>query len=177
MYRFTLLTATILAAFAIGCAGSVGYTASASSAGYGPDLVYVAPGVQVIADYDEPIFFADSFYWRLDGARWYRSSSYTGGWVYAAPPSVVLRIDRPRNYVRYRPQGWVAHRERPQAPGVRDHRAAPPRSEPVHAPPRRAEPPSHPAPPPERGGRRHERPSDSPESRDDGHHHGSEEHR
>src|SRR5580765_4401630 len=87
MHRITLPTVMTAAVLLAGCAGTVGYEASVSSDGYyGPDLVYVAPGVQVIADYNEPIFYSDSFYWRFDGGTWYRSRSYTGGWVYATPP-------------------------------------------------------------------------------------------
>jgi hypothetical protein len=70
-----------------------------------PDLVYINPDVQVIADYDEPIFFNSNYYWRNDGAVWYRSTNYTSGWVRvdAAPP-VILRIDRPRAYIHYHGQ-------------------------------------------------------------------------
>ena len=85
-----LLLAAVLGA---GCAATV------ASDGYGPDLVTVSPGVQVIADYDEPIFYSDGYYWRQYGGGWYRSSYYTGGWVYARPPVAVLRIDRPTAYV------------------------------------------------------------------------------
>ena len=143
MHRFTLLAAIAAAALAAGCFGTVGYSAGVSSGGYGPDLVYAAPGVQVIANYDEPIFFSDSLYWRFDGVRWYRSSYYTGGWIYATPPTAVLRIDRPRNFVHYRPQGWVARRAQPQGPVARDHRAETPRVERR----RDAPPPPHAAPP------------------------------
>ena len=148
MHRFTLLAPVAAAVLAAGCLGTVGYSAGVSSDGYGPDLVYAAPGVQVIADYDEPIFFSDSLYWRFDGVRWYRSSYYTGGWIYATPPAAVLRIDRPRNFVHYRPQGWVARRAQPQGPIARDHRVEAPRVE--RRPPTYAPPPPHAAPPPQR---------------------------
>lgn len=90
-----------MAALALGgCAATV-------ATGPAPDLVYVSPGVQVIADYNEPIFYSDGFYWRYYGGTWYRSSYYTGGWVYARPPVAVLRIDRPYAYAHYRPYGYV----------------------------------------------------------------------
>jgi len=128
MHRFTLATVVFAAALASGCYGRVGYGASVSGTAYGPDLVYVAPGVQVIADYNEPIFYADNFYWRFYGGTWYRSSVYTGGWVYASPPQAVLRIERPHAYVHYRPAGWTAQRtRRQQGPVVRDHRQPKPR--------------------------------------------------
>jgi hypothetical protein len=122
-----LLLAMILGA--AGCAGEVGYTATVSSPGYayGPDLVYAAPGVQVIADWNEPIFFTDGIYWRWDGFRWYRSTYYTGGWAYGTPPMAVVRLGRPYAYAHYRPAGWVPrdHRRQPAPPIVRDHRTPP----------------------------------------------------
>jgi hypothetical protein len=147
----TLLTAALLAA---GCYGSVGYAGTASSDGYGPDLVYAAPGVQVIADFDEPIFFADSFYWRFSAGGWYRSPQYSGGWVYATPPVAVMRIDRPQAYVHYRPAGWVGHRQRgPQQTYARERRDdgqrfQPGRGGPAPTPPTYQPPPPRAAPPP-----------------------------
>lgn len=125
-----ILPALVTAALATGCYGTTG----SASYGYGvtattvaPDLVYVSPGVQVIADYDEPVFYADNFYWRHSGGVWYRSSYHTGGWIYASPPRAVLSIDRPYNYRRYRPAGYTVrdHRRpvyRDNRPVVRDHR-------------------------------------------------------
>jgi hypothetical protein len=127
----TSLTTALLAA---GCFGHVGYTAGVSNEGYAPELVEAAPGVQVIADYDDSIFFADSFYWRFDAGWWYRSPRYDGGWSRAVPPSPLQRIDQPRGYVHYRPQGWVSRRER--APQASMNRSPPPRA--VQQPPPRA---------------------------------------
>jgi hypothetical protein len=124
------------ALFAAGCAARVGYSASISNEGYGADLVYAAPGVQVIADFDEPIFYVDNFYWRFYGGSWYRSTQYTGGWAYASPPVAIQRIDRPQAFVHYRPQGWVSRRERVVAqPNMRDRRDERQRFEPRPAQP------------------------------------------
>jgi len=98
----SFLGATLVAAALLGA----GCYATVSGEAYGPDLVTVSPGVQVIADYDEPIFYTDGFYWRYYGGVWYRSTVYTGGWVYARPPVAVMRIDRPYAYAHYRPAGW-----------------------------------------------------------------------
>ncbi|HEY5950499.1 MAG TPA: hypothetical protein VIV40_33640, partial [Kofleriaceae bacterium] len=91
---------------------------------------YVTDGVYVIADYDEPIFYADGFYWYNNNGYWYRSASYTGGWAYVSSPSYrVARIGNPYAYVHYRPRNYVV-RNRPvpvhriDRPWVRDHRAA-----------------------------------------------------
>jgi hypothetical protein len=99
-------------ALAGGCAGEVGYRGTVAVEASSPDLVYAAPGVSVIADYDEPIFYTGGYYWwNYDGA-WYRSNRYTGGWVYASPPVTVARIGDPYRYRRYRPSGYVS-RHRP----------------------------------------------------------------
>ena len=118
--RFSYSLAVLL--FAFGCSGSseVHYgTASAT-----PDLVEVGPDVQVVADYDVPIFYSDGYYWRYDNGDWYRSNDYAGGFVYAAPPPAVRGIHEPERYVHYRPRGYVAHNrpERRPEPIVRDQR-------------------------------------------------------
>src|SRR5262245_132884 len=96
--------------------GQVGYRATYVAST--PELVYVSPGVQVIADYDEPIFYADSVYWRYDGGVWYRSANYRGGWqVSYNVPVAVRRIDRPTAYVHFHGNARVA---RPMH--ARDHR-------------------------------------------------------
>jgi hypothetical protein len=146
--RDTAAVVIATALFAAGCAGRVGYSATVSSDGYGSDLVYAAPGVQVIADYDEPIFYADNFYWRFSGDRWYRSPQYTGGWAFATPPVAVMRIDRPQAFVHYRPAGWAGHRERVSAqPSGREPRydRSRPEPRPIQAMPR---PTMYQAPPP-----------------------------
>jgi hypothetical protein len=109
MIRFIV---PLVIALATACAGhtTVAYTAPASTT-----LVEVRPGLFVLADYHEPVFFADDYYWRLYGGRWYRSTWHGGGWVAASPPSIVVSVDRPHRYVRYRP----APRDRVV---VRDHR-------------------------------------------------------
>jgi hypothetical protein len=121
-----LATAILAVTLAAGCV--VHERRRATVVTTGPDLVYVSPGVQVIADYDEPIFFVDGYYWWFVDGYWYRSSIYTGGWVFvSSPPVVVVRIHEPHRYRHYRPHGYVVrHRPRPvhqiQRPKVRDHR-------------------------------------------------------
>lgn len=121
----------ILASLALsaGCTATVAYPEASGP----PDLVEVDAGVRVIPDYDEAIFFADGFYWwSVDGA-WYRSPSYTGGWVYwSTPPVGILRIREPWRFRHHHPPTYVAHRRpvpahaiRPpvhRGPTVRDHR-------------------------------------------------------
>jgi hypothetical protein len=145
MRRIILALLVMSAALAGGCAGSgtvyYGGGGTLTATTVAPDLVYVSPGVQVVADHDYPVFYADSYYWRYDGGRWYRSSWYTGGWIYATPPHAVLRIERPYAYRHYRPSGYVSRRAyrdtrpvyrdtrpvyRDTRPVARDHRAARP---------------------------------------------------
>ena len=75
--------------------GSVGYGA--------PSMEYVSPGVQVIADYDYPVFYSDGYYWRYDNNVWYRSGFYNRGWgVSYDVPLGVRGISRPEGYAHYR---------------------------------------------------------------------------
>jgi hypothetical protein len=86
-----------------------------------PQLVSIAPTVQVVADYDEPIFYTGGFYWRETGTGWYRSSSYTGGWSYYNDAPYALRtIENRHTYRNYRPAGYV--RQGYNNVAVRDHR-------------------------------------------------------
>jgi hypothetical protein len=132
--RGTILSAVLFAATLGGCytTGTVGYSpgyyANSSTEVYvsSPDLVEVSPGVQVVADYDEPVFYTDGFYWRYSNDGWYRSNNYSNGWYYyERPPVAVLQINRPYAYAHYRPQGYVARsrgRYRPAEPISRDRR-------------------------------------------------------
>jgi hypothetical protein len=139
--------------FAGGCVvrGTTGVHAHAYADYTPPQLVYVSPGVQVVYDYDEPVFYSSGYYWRNYGGVWYRSSYHTGGWIRYHAPAAIVRIDRPNYYVRYRGNVTVDHRGRgggvvrtaPAPRGVyrpapvvrdnrgggvqvRDHRTAPP---------------------------------------------------
>jgi hypothetical protein len=93
-----------------------------------PDLVYVSPGVYVVSDYDEPVFYDEGFYWLNRDGIWYRSRVHTGGWAQVSyVPVGVRHIQRPRAYVHYRANGRVYRRGRGGVVQVRDHRTAPAR--------------------------------------------------
>ena len=101
--RTRLLQALLFAGLAGGCTGTGAVQYGASASVTTPELVYVSPGVQVIADYDEPVFYSDNYYWRYNNNVWYRSQYHTRGWVRVeSPPVAVRRIDRPQTYIRYR---------------------------------------------------------------------------
>ena len=108
MRSYSLPAMLAAATLAVGCAGGGYGTVTATT--YSPDLVYVSPGVSVIADYNEPVFYSDNYYWRYDNNGWYRSSYYDRGWTYARPPVAVMQIQSPYAYRHYRPNNQVVGR-------------------------------------------------------------------
>ena len=93
-----------------------------------PDLVYVSPGVYVVSDYDEPVFYDEGYYWLNRDGVWYRSRVHTGGWAHVSyVPVGVRHIQRPRAYVHYRARGRVYRPGRGGVVQVRDHRGEPAR--------------------------------------------------
>jgi len=139
----TKTLAFILSASLAACAGEaeVRYSGDATT----PELVAMDsdPGVMVVANADEPIFYTDNSYWLFRGDHWYRSSSHRDGWARVSdPPEHVRRIERPAAYVHYR-RGAGASRttyneRRPEvAPPPTESRERP-------APPPQPQPPQRP---------------------------------
>jgi hypothetical protein len=96
----SLLQSVLFAALVGGCAGSGQFTYASTATV--PDLVVISPGVQVIADLDEPIFYSGNYYWRNEGGFWYRSTSHTQGWARVEVAPVEIRtIERPSAYVHF----------------------------------------------------------------------------
>jgi hypothetical protein len=141
----TKTLAFVLSATLAACAGQaeVHYSGDASR----PELVAIDddPGVSVVANADEPMFFAENTFWLYRDNTWYRSSSHRTGWARAdAPPGSVTRISQPTQYVHYRrseagPRTTFNQHPpveprapAPIAPEVRDHRD--PRNEPGASP-------------------------------------------
>jgi hypothetical protein len=98
-----------------------------------PTLVEVSPGVWVIEDYSEPVFYSENSYWLYRDGIWFRSHVHTGNWVrVSAAPHVVVRVGRPHAYVRSRaragtrvrtgPRGSVRRYDGDRGGRVRDHR-------------------------------------------------------
>lgn len=82
-----------------GCYAEEGVAVRGTATVETPDLVEVEPGVQVIAEYDEPIFYSDGWYWRTEGGVWYRSHDYHRGWSHVrSVPTHISRIDHPERY-------------------------------------------------------------------------------
>jgi hypothetical protein len=119
--------ATTTVAVGAGCTGdgTIRYTATASYSQ--PSLAYVSPGVYVVEDYDQPVFYSNNVYWRYNNGLWYRSRYHDHGFsYYARPPRAVVSIQRPTAYIHYRGSSrYNAGRDTRHAPGgvhVRDHR-------------------------------------------------------
>ena len=97
-------------------------------------MVEIEPGIQVVSDYDYPVFYSDNMYWRYDGGVWYSSQWHDRGWATSySVPERVRRVDRPTQYVHYRSNARTEYQ--PGSPAVRDHRnegyREAPRNEPV----------------------------------------------
>jgi hypothetical protein len=86
-----LKISVLVAALALASGGCLGQ--AHLSGGYqaaDPILVELQPGVWVIEDYDQPVFYADGFFWMYRDDGWYRSRDHVSGWAYVrAAPQVV----------------------------------------------------------------------------------------
>jgi len=79
-----------------------------------PQLVIVTPGVQVVPEVEEEIFFVDGYYWARQPHGWYRSRSHQHGWVLVPGrrvPARLVAIPAGR-YRRYKPAKHERHEER-----------------------------------------------------------------
>jgi len=137
----TVTSALLL--FGVGCAGSAQYSASASVEA--PRLILIEPDVQVVADYDQPVFYSESYYWRYDNGVWYRSNNHLRGWVrFEAVPARIRRIERPTAYIRY--HGEARGNANGQVRDHRDHQPPPPVVHNPTPPPAYQPPPRNPPP-------------------------------
>jgi hypothetical protein len=69
-----------------------------------PPLVVVQPGVQVVEDFDDEVFFTSGWYWvRRDGG-WYRARRPNAAFVWVEQRRVPAALVRspPGHYVRYK---------------------------------------------------------------------------
>jgi hypothetical protein len=102
------LTAFLFAATVAGCTGTGSVQYSGQATVVTPTMVEVEPGVQVVEDYDQPVFYSDGLYWRYEGGVWYRSNYFDRAYVRVYNvPVAVQRIQRPERYVHYRVRGDV----------------------------------------------------------------------
>ncbi len=77
-----------------------------------PPLVVVSPGVQVVPEVQEEVFFHDGWYWARRDGYWYRSRDHRGGWV-VVPVREVPRplAGLPPGHYRH----WKAEKEHRKA--------------------------------------------------------------
>jgi hypothetical protein len=69
-----------------------------------PPLVVVQPGVQVVEDFDEEVFFVRNRYWVRRGGHWYRAPGPRARFVHVEPryvPATLVKIP-PGQYVKYK---------------------------------------------------------------------------
>jgi hypothetical protein len=86
-----------------------------------PRLVVVSPGVQVVPECREEVFFHDGWYWVRRDNYWYRSRNHRGGWVVVpgrqVPPRLV-GLPPPGHY-----RNWRAERAEMKAERKAERRA------------------------------------------------------
>jgi len=69
-----------------------------------PPLVVVQPGIQVVENWNEEVFFAGGYYWVRREDHWYRAPSPRVTFVYIEPHLVLPELVRipPGQYKHYR---------------------------------------------------------------------------
>ncbi len=106
-----------------------------------PQLVVVQPGIQVVPNIEEEVFYTGGWYWVRQDGGWYRSHSPRRGWFFVPPERVPPRLV-------HLPPGQYRHWH----PAPPPPRAAPARFRPAPAGPRleparwggdRGDPPGH----------------------------------
>lgn len=67
-------------------------------------LVVIEPGVSVVRDFDDEVFFVDGYYWARQDRTWYRTRDHRGGWGRVDDRQVPVFIARspPGRYRHYR---------------------------------------------------------------------------
>jgi hypothetical protein len=70
-----------------------------------PTLVVIEPGIQVVPEVNEEVFFVDGFYWVRRDTRWYRSHDHRKGWVVVESRGVPARLVTypPGHYRKWNP--------------------------------------------------------------------------
>lgn len=69
-----------------------------------PPLVLVSPGVQVVEDYDDEVFFVGGWYWCRRDGHWFRTRDHHGGWLvveHHVVPATIVKIP-PGKYRRHK---------------------------------------------------------------------------
>jgi hypothetical protein len=83
-----------------------------------PRLVVVSPGIQVVPDVDDEVFFVDGYYWARRDRGWYRSRSHRSGWVFVPRGVPAALVKMPKGKYRRWKSAPAAYRD----DHGRDHR-------------------------------------------------------
>jgi hypothetical protein len=78
-----------------------------------PPLVVVQPGIQVVENWDEEVFFTGGYYWVRRDEYWYRAPRPRATFVYVEPrrvPPGLVRLP-PGHYKHYRKEQAKAERK------------------------------------------------------------------
>jgi hypothetical protein len=88
-----------------------------------PQLVVVTPGVQVVPEVNEEVFYVDGWYWVRQPTGWYRSKSHRHGWFLVPGRAVPARlVAMPAGkYKRYKPAKHHEDRGRHEGHDHGDH--------------------------------------------------------
>ena len=157
--------AFVVAASLAGCMGTGDVEYAGEVRVTSPELIEISPGVQVIADADEPIFYSHGHYWLYRDGYWLRSGDYRRGYArveFTYVPSEIRVIERPQIYVQYRRN--LGRDRAARTPNLRT-RSQPTYQQP-YQPPQQAQPqPTYPPPAPSQPGYQHPtQPTTSPTS-------------
>jgi len=84
-----------------------------------PALVVVEPGVQVVEDVDDEVFFVDGFYWCRRDGRWFHTRTHRGAWVVVEDRGVPVTLVRlpPGKYKKWKKVKVEAHRGKKKGKG------------------------------------------------------------
>jgi hypothetical protein len=139
----------LAAAGLVGCATENQYAGDVRVTS--PELVAIEPGVEVVADADEPVFYAEGYYWLYRDGVWLRSDSFRTGFARIDLPLVpdrLRRIAEPRSYAHYqRTRHGEAYARGGESPDHPRHPPTPPQpSRPAHPNPMPGQPPTTPEP-------------------------------
>ena len=97
----------------IGCAAEVEYRRPTVRYEAAPTMVEVSPGVSVVEDSNDEVFYSGGYYWVQSDGHWWQSRDYRGDWVVAETHVVPekIRVVPAGQYRHYRP-----------SPAVEEHR-------------------------------------------------------
>ena len=90
-----------------------------------PPLVVVEPGVQVVENYDEEVFYSNGWYWVQRDDHWYRARNPRSGFVFVELRRVPVAIVRlPPGHYRHwrREEARAERREWKERERHREHR-------------------------------------------------------